>query len=38
MMIAFTIGFGTDTLASDRKDCDVATADRCFRINAGNTA
>ena len=33
-MIALTIGFGTDKLVSDRKDRDVATTDRCLRINA----
>ena len=36
-MIAFTIEFGMDKLASDRIYCDVATADRYLRINTGNT-
>ena len=38
MMMVFTMGFGTDKLASDCEDRDVAIADRCLRINVGNTA
>ena len=37
-LIAFTIGFGTNKLANDRKDRNVDTAYYCLRINAGNTA
>ena len=36
-MIDFTIGLGTAKLASDHKDRDVATADRCLQINTTNT-
>ena len=35
-LIAFTIGFGTNKLANDRKDRNVATAYYCLRINTGN--
>ena len=38
MMIAFMKRFGMDKLASDRKDRDIATADRYLRIKTGNTA
>ena len=38
MMIDFMKRFGMDKLASDRKDRDIATVDRCLRIKIGNTA